>query len=73
MDPDEAQPVSLPWIEERSWRWWVCTRLAAALSSAGPDEASRARHSLLRVREEGVDVARWRPGPVLLERWRAVK
>lgn len=71
IDPDEVSPAALPWVEERSWRWWVCTRLAAALASAEDDaDASRARHALLRIQEEGVDVARWRPGPSLRERWR---
>ncbi len=62
-DPPAAVAAYAP-----SWRRWIARKLAGYLhASDAPDAAGRSAFARARLRDDGVDIDRWAPGPALWE------
>jgi hypothetical protein len=69
IDPPDSERA-LSWQQRESWRLWVASRLAAAISFAkqsATDAVEPWRFAVERVRRHGVDVETWTPTTI----WRA--
>lgn len=69
---DPPRSVRLPWADDHSWRWWACSRLAAAIATVRESglQGDRAMDALwMRVAACGLDVSTWAPTDDLLHEW----
>lgn len=63
LDPPR-QEAAVPWQERESWRWWVTSRLAAALlAGSGIESVDPVAFAMDRLALEGFDTQTWTPSP----------